>query len=488
MGVLSSSFSSGYQTYSDSSGPQRIQKTQISTGEILTKEAKNENASLNEVESNDIADSVQNLLKEESLSNLDIKDLKNQNEASLQTNSNPPTMNINTKDIDMSENQISPEKSSSQASSLPQSSPTQGQQSTSNLLQSRDYSLADLLNQAIKFEASDIHLSEGYRAIVRVDGDLKTINSSVLTPPMLNKYAEELMTSRKDISLEEVTEVDLGYDFDGRRFRVNIYKTMGSFSIVCRLIPNKIKTVEELELPPVLKQLGTVSNGLVLVTGPTGSGKSTSLASILNYINTTMPKHIVTIEDPIEFVYPKAMALVDQRQLGQDFNSWPVALKSLLRQDPDVVLVGEMRDLDTIESTITVAETGHLVFATLHTNSAAQSIDRIIDVFPEGQQAQIRAQLGNVLVAVVSQRLIPLSQGGRKAVLEFMLANSAVKNAIREGKTYQIDNMIQTGQESGMISMEKTLADLVKQGSISLEVAKATTNKHTELELYLKGK
>ncbi|MDQ6985168.1 MAG: PilT/PilU family type 4a pilus ATPase [Candidatus Dojkabacteria bacterium] len=368
----------------------------------------------------------------------------------------------------------------------PSSNSTQQNSNVQVDLNMQQYTIQDLFSQAIKYKASDIHLGEGYRAIIRVDGSLKTVSSGILTAELLLSYVKKLLKDRNDVVIENIKQLDLGYDFGKRRFRVNIYKTMGSFSIVARLIPEKILTVDELGLPPVFKTLGDIANGLVLVTGPTGSGKTTTIASIFNHINSTKAHHLITLEDPIEFIFPRAMSLVDQRELGNDFDDWTGALKSLLRQDPDVVLVGEMRDLPTISSTITVAETGHLVFATLHTNSASQSIDRIIDVFPEEQQSQVRAQLANVIVAVIAQRLVPLNSGGRKAVIEFMIGNSAIKNAIREGKTYQIDNMIQTGQEAGMISMEKTLAQLVKSGQITSEVAKATTTKPSELDLYLK--
>ena len=222
------------------------------------------------------------------------------------------------------------------------------------------------------------------------------------------------------------------------------------------------------------------------MTGPTGNGKSTTLASMLQEINVTEPKHIITIEDPIEYVFPKAKALVDQREVGSDVKSFTRALREVLRQDPNVVLVGEMRDFETIAAAITVAETGHLVFSTLHTNSASQSLDRIIDVFPDAQQAQIRAQLSNVIAAIISQRLVPISKGGRKAVLEIMIATPAIKNAIREAKTYQIDNMIQTSSELGMITLEKSLIELIRKGDLTVEDAQSYTNKPDQLLSLLK--
>ncbi len=351
----------------------------------------------------------------------------------------------------------------------------------------KQYTLSQILSEAVKQKASDVHLTVGYRAILRVDGALKTLPTPLLQPEELKAFARELISQRKDLNLDTVNEIDLGYAFENRRFRINIFKQMGTFAIVGRMIPDRIATLDELNMPPLFKEFAHISNGLVLVTGPTGSGKSTTIAAVLNHINTTQAKHIVTLEDPIEFVFPKGISLVDQREFGVDFASWENALKSLLRQDPNVVLVGEMRDTKTIAATITVSETGHLVFATLHTNSASQSIDRIIDVFPESQQAQIRTQLANVITAVISQRLIPLKNGGRKAALEIMIANSAIKNAIRESKTYLIDNMIQTGQDMGMISMEKSLVQMIKMGEISVATAKTYSIKPNEIDILLKG-
>lgn len=354
-------------------------------------------------------------------------------------------------------------------------------------LQFKNYTLEEILDESVRLGASDVHLTVGYRTIVRIDGKLQPINSNILAGEDLLGYVNKFLETRKNIDPDTITELDMGYSHKGTRFRVNIFKQMGNYSIVCRVIPNEIKSMEELSLPPILKEFATLSNGLVLVTGPTGNGKSTTIASILNHINTTQSKHLITLEDPIEFVFPKGLSLVDQREAGIDFTSWPSALRALLRQDPNVVLVGEMRDLETIASTITVSETGHLVFATLHTNSASQTIDRIIDVFPEAQQAQIRAQLANVISAVISQRLVTLQGGGRMAVLELMIATPAVRNAIREAKTYQIDNIIQTSQDIGMISMEKSLVQLVKNGKISLETAKTVSIRPNEIDILMKG-
>lgn len=345
--------------------------------------------------------------------------------------------------------------------------------------------LESILAQGIAQGASDIHLSGGYRAYIRVNGLLIELSTPILTPEILLEFAKQLTAHRKDINMSEIYDADSSYGYGGARFRVNIFKKSGTLSIVLRLIPTEIKTVEELGLPSIFYDFTKVAGGLILFTGPTGSGKSTTIASLLNYVNHHMKKHIVTVEDPIEFIYPKAQSIINQREFGVDFDSWPDALKSILRQDPNIVLVGEMRDYETIASAITISETGHLVFATLHTNSAAQSIDRIIDVFPEGQQPQIRTQLANVITAVVSQRLVPLSKGGRGVALEIMVANSAIKNAIREGNVYQIDNMIQTGHDYGMISMEQSLVNLVRTGKITIDVARAVSLKPRELEILL---
>lgn len=345
--------------------------------------------------------------------------------------------------------------------------------------------LESILAQGIARGASDIHLSGGYRANIRVNGVLIELSTPILTSEILLGFAKQITAHRKDIDINEIFDADTSYGYGGARFRVNIFKKSGILSIVLRLIPTEIKSVEQLGLPPIFYDFTKVAGGLILFTGPTGSGKSTTIASLINYINQNMKKHIVTVEDPVEFIYPKAQSIINQREFGIDFDSWPNALKSILRQDPNIVLVGEMRDYETIASAITISETGHLVFATLHTNSAAQSIDRIIDVFPEGQQPQIRTQLANVITAVVSQRLVPLSKGGRGVALEIMIANSAIKNAIREGNVYQIDNMIQTGHDYGMISMEQSLVSMVRTGKITIDVARAVSLKPRELEILL---
>ncbi len=246
---------------------------------------------------------------------------------------------------------------------------------------------------------------------------------------------------------------------------------MKNLSAAFRLIPTRVKTIEELALPQVYYQITKLKQGLVLVTGPTGHGKSTTLAAMLEDINRNRYDHLITIEDPIEYIFEGKKALIDQREMNDDTNSWAVALRSAMRQDPDVILVGEMRDYETIAAAITLAETGHLVFATLHTNNAAQTIDRVIDVFPENQQPQVRSQLSNILQVVIAQRLIPLDKGGRRAVSEVMFNTSAISNLIREGKTYQIDNVIRTSSDVGMVYLEKSLVGLVREGLISVQKA-----------------
>jgi twitching motility protein PilT len=246
---------------------------------------------------------------------------------------------------------------------------------------------------------------------------------------------------------------------------------MKHLSAAFRLIPNRIRTIEELKLPQIYHQFAKLRQGMILVTGPTGHGKSTTIAAMIEDINRSRFSRIITIEDPVEYVFQGKKSLIDQREMGQDTHSWPIALKSAMRQDPDVILVGEMRDYETISSAITLAETGHLVFATLHTNNSAQSIDRMIDVFPEEQQAQIRAQLSNILEIVIAQRLIPLEKGGRRAVEEILVVNPAIKTLIRESKTHQIDNVIRTSSDVGMISLERSLVNLIREGVISTKTA-----------------
>ncbi len=336
----------------------------------------------------------------------------------------------------------------------------------------KTFSIHELLNTVVLRDASDLHITAGYEPSIRVDGSLVPIGKEVLTPQQTYDMIMQIIPDGKKDLLDVNKEIDMAYAFANKaRFRVNAYYQQGSLSAAFRLIPEKIRSLEDLQLPEIYQSLTKLRQGLVLVTGPTGSGKSTTLAAIINQINMTRREHIITIEDPIEYIFPKAQAMVDQREMHEDSHSWAVALRSAMRQDPDIILVGEMRDYETISAAITLAETGHLVFATLHTNSASQTIDRIIDVFPEHQQSQIRMQLSLVIKAVISQRLIPLDAGGRRAVSEIMLATPAIRNLIREAKTYQIDNIISTSTEMGMRSIEKDLVKLVREGHITSDKA-----------------
>lgn len=332
-----------------------------------------------------------------------------------------------------------------------------------------------LLEEVVKKKASDLHLQVGLPPMLRVDGKLMPVAGA----EALNEEAVETLIftildeDQKQILLKD-KEFDFSFAFgDLGRFRVNAFHERGNIAAALRLIPNEILSIEQLGLPPVVSKFADYPRGLVLVTGPTGSGKSTTLAAMINKINQERSSHIITIEDPIEYLHKSHRSVVVQREVHYDTYSFSAALRSALRQDPDVVLIGEMRDLETIAAAITIAETGHLVLATLHTNSAAQSIDRMIDVFPPHQQPQIRSQLSNILMAVCSQRLLPVIGGGRIAASEVLVATPAVRNIIREGKTHQLDAVIQTGTEFGMQSMDKTLAGLIHAGTISFDEARA---------------
>ena len=331
-----------------------------------------------------------------------------------------------------------------------------------------------LLEECIKRDASDLHLQVGLPPILRLDGVLHPITTYAA---LTNEDVQRLVFSTLDEEQQKILIKDKEFDYsfafgDLGRFRVNAFHEKGNMAAAFRLIPNVIKSIEDLGLPGVVADFADHPNGLVLVTGPTGSGKSTTLAALVDKINTEKAVHIITIEDPIEFTHRSKRAVVAQREVHYDTYSFAAALRSILREDPDVVLIGEMRDLETIQAAITVAETGHLVFATLHTNSAAQSIDRMIDVFPAHQQPQIRTQLSNILVGICSQRLVPAINGGRMAVAEIMVANSAVRAIIREGKTHQLDMTIQTGADQGMQTMDRELARYVKAGTINYDDAR----------------
>lgn len=348
--------------------------------------------------------------------------------------------------------------------------------------------LHDLLQITVDYNASDLHLVVGTPPVIRIEGKLKALQEPILTPDVVKVLLE---SSLKGEELERLTvnkELDFSLSFSEKaRFRVNAYTQKGSYAAAFRRIPLEIPRIENLGLPKIVHTFTDLRQGLVLVTGPTGHGKSTTLAAVLNEINSNRSEHIITIEDPVEFVFRPIKSIISQREMGQDTHSWKVALKSVLREDPDVVLIGEMRDHETISAALTIAETGHLVFATLHTNSAAQTIDRIVDVFPEEQQIQVRLQLSNVIEAVFSQRLIPTVEGRRIVASEVMLGTSAVKTLIREGKTHQLDNVMQTSQEVGMNTMEMALADLIKKGAISIEVAQSFSLRPEALKRLIRG-
>ncbi len=349
--------------------------------------------------------------------------------------------------------------------------------------------IKSFLQTEIDLNASDLHLVAGVPPTVRVDGELKSIpNEGILTPEIISEGLKKILTGEQFERLNVNKEIDFSLSFNEKaRFRVNAYTQKGSFAAAFRRIPLEIPSFDSLKLPKVAHSFTNLRQGLVLVTGPTGHGKSTTLAAIIEEINKNRSCHIVTIEDPIEFVFRPDKSIISQREMRSDTHSWQVALRSVLREDPDVVLVGEMRDFETISAALTIAETGHLVFATLHTNSAAQTIDRIVDVFPEDQQNQVRLQLSSVLEAVFSQRLIAGTAGGRVVAHEVMLGTNAIKTSIRDGKTHQIDSIIQTSLEAGMSTLENSLASLIKSGQISLDVAQEWSVRPEELNRLVRG-
>ena len=346
-----------------------------------------------------------------------------------------------------------------------------------------------LLEACIKHGASDLHIQVGLPPILRIDGSLVPIpNTPILTTEIVDTLIFSTLDSMQRETLAKDKEFDYSFAFgEIARFRVNAFNEKGHLAAAFRLIPTKMPTIEELGMPQVISGFADYPRGLVLVTGPTGSGKSTTLAAIINKINSEKSVHILTIEDPIEFTHKSKRSLVAQREVHYDTHSFSRALKSALREDPDVVLLGEMRDLETISAAITIAETGHLVFATLHTNSAAQSVDRMIDVFPAEQQPQIRSQLAGILMAVCSQRLVPAIGGGRVCAAEIMVANTAIRSIIREGKTHQLDTAIQTGASEGMQTMDRTLAKLVQQGTVTYDSAREYAVDVREFERIVKG-
>jgi len=342
--------------------------------------------------------------------------------------------------------------------------------------------LRKLMETVIQQGASDLHLSVARYPTIRIDGALLPLtNEAILTKENIFELCSALLNKDQMDLLNKELQIDFTYELEGKmRFRVNVFFETGNLAAALRLIPYKIRTIEELGLPAILHQVIKHTQGLVLLVGPTGSGKSTSLAAMVDEINHTRTEHIITIEDPIEYIYKQDRCIINQREVYKDVSSFSSGLRGSFREDVDVLLVGEMRDLDTIATTITAAETGHLVMATLHTNDSAQTIDRIIDIFPASQQQQIRSQLANILVAVVSQRLIPRIGGGRIPAVEVLLNNDAVSNLIREGQIHQIVNVLDTSLEEGMISINRSLAEMVKGEQITLEMAEAySTDKQT---------
>jgi len=344
--------------------------------------------------------------------------------------------------------------------------------------------LTDLLAQTASMGASDLHLSVGSPPQVRVDGDLQRLELPVLTPELTQSLAYSVLTDQQKKLFEEHWEADLAFGLEGvGRFRCNVFLQKGAVGAVFRLISETIHSLEDLGLPPVLGRLADRPRGLVLVTGPTGSGKSTTLAAMIDRVNQQRPAHILTIEDPIEYVHPHKRSLVNQRELHSDTRTFSQALRAALREDPDVVLVGELRDLETMEAAMKLAETGHLTLATLHTNSAAQTVTRMIDAFPAHQQAQIRTQLSLVLEGIVCQALLPKASGkGRAAALEVLIATPAIRNLIRDDKVHQIYSTMQSGQEKfGMQTMNQSLARLTQSRQITRGVAMAATSNKDEL-------
>jgi len=347
--------------------------------------------------------------------------------------------------------------------------------------------LAELMILAGQQGASDIHLGVGKKPSLRIDGNLVAVaKEPILTPEDVAGLVSALLTPEQQDRLIKERELDFAFSYEEKmRFRINVYFQKGYLAAALRLIPYKVRTIEELNLPPILHDFTKYNQGFFLVVGPAGHGKTTTLAALIDEINHKRMDHIITIEDPIEYVFIQDRSFIDQREVGSDTLSFHRGLRSVLRQDPDVIMIGEMRDPESMAIALTAAETGHLVFSTLHTNNASQTIDRIIDSFPATQQNQIRTQLAATLIGVVSERLIPRINGGRLPACEIMIANSAIRNLIREEKTYQIDLVIETSTQEGMISLNRSLAELVRKGEISLENAEAYSLNPNELRMLL---
>jgi len=346
--------------------------------------------------------------------------------------------------------------------------------------------LKNLIQIVVSESASDLHLSEGRYPTIRVSGTLIPITRSAqLNKAQINELLFLLVTPEQREKFIKHKELDFAFEAGGIRFRGNAFFQQGHISIALRQINNEVKTLEELRLPPILETFTKKTQGFFLVVGPTGHGKSTTLSTMIEMINSNRNEHIVTIEDPIEYIYSQKQSIIDQREVGFDTENFAIALRSAFRQDIDVLLVGEMRGPETIEAAITAAETGHMVFSTLHTNNASQTVDRIIDTFPGDQQKQIRTQLAGALTGIFSQRLIPSISGGRVPAYELLINNNAVANLIREGRTHEIDSFIETGSDQGMISINRSLSDLVRAGEISVEDAYRYSPRSKNLERML---
>lgn len=367
--------------------------------------------------------------------------------------------------------QESPQPPAGEAYGAPAADAPQANAAVGQARRLDDAHIDELLYIVTEKGASDLHLCPHVEPIIRVDGQLMRLNYEKAQPTETQRLMYDILTDEQIQRFESTLELDFSYSLQKMaRFRVNVYRDKGAVASAFRLIPAKVPTIRELNQPVILEELTRRPRGLILVTGPTGSGKSTTLAAMVNQINTERSCHVITIEDPIEYLHGHRFSIINQRELGQDTKSFAAALRSALREDPDVILVGEMRDLETIQLAITASETGHLVFATLHTNNAAESIDRIVDVFPPGQQEQIRIQLANNLQAIVSQQLLPRAgQPGRVPATEVMIATPAIRNLIRENKTHQIHTMIQTSGQMGMQTMDQSLRDLYLRGSVTYE-------------------
>lgn len=348
--------------------------------------------------------------------------------------------------------------------------------------------ITDLLQLVLDKGASDLHIIAGTPPFLRVQGNLVPTEFAPLSKQDTQVLIYALLTPEQKQIFEQQKEFDFSYEFNStNRFRVNVYTQRGGVAAALRYIPSQILSIDELHLPQVFHDITRLHQGLVLVTGPTGEGKTTSLAAIIEEINQTRAEHIVTIEDPVEFVYTPVQSIISQREVHYDTMHWNVALNSVLREDPDVVLIGELRDLETVATALTIAETGHLVLATLHTNSASQTVDRVIDVFPEQQQEQIRQQFASTIAAIFSQRLIPTQKGSRVVAVEVLMANPAIKNLIRERKSYQIDNVVQMSAEQGMISLEASLANWVRTGLVHEDIARQYAMRPKDFDRFLKG-